>query len=338
MPAWGTRRRRGETGEGDNARGRAGRTRPAGCAPDPRPADSRAAAGLGPDRGQGVRPQPLRAAHPARPGRGRDLPTRARHRGRRRRRRRPGRGGRAGQAGRRDDGRHGPHVRRRLRAVHVRARRGGHPVLLEPRLADPRRRARDAPDRLRIADRRPRHSAGTDPADPRRHVLGRHGRRDPRQAARADRALDDPPARAGGSARGGRRRPPDRRRRRDRRRRPRHRPARRRCRHRARRHADAPRHAARHPRPRRRVLHRDAEQRVDGARLLPDRLHPRPACASPATAARPPISPQRFCSRSSTTWPPAASRCPSTTSTPSTRSRPHMPTWRRAGPSASSSC
>ena len=83
-------------------------------------------------------------------------------------------------------------------------------------------------------------------------------------------------------------------------------PGRRRRRARARRHPHAARHAARHPGPRRRLLHRDAQQRVDRARLLSDRLPAPTACGSPPTAARPPTSPPTSCSPSSTTSPPAA--------------------------------
>ena len=99
----------------------------------------------------------------------------------------------AGPAGRDDDGRHGPRVRRRLRRVHLRPRRAGHPVQLRARLGDARRGPRDAADRPRLADRRARRAAGPVAADPRRHVVGRHGRRDPRQGPRPDRLLDDPP-------------------------------------------------------------------------------------------------------------------------------------------------
>ena len=60
--------------------------------PDPQPPP-----GLGADQGHGVRPEPLRASHPARPRRGRDLPARARHRSDRRRRRGTGRRVRTGQ-------------------------------------------------------------------------------------------------------------------------------------------------------------------------------------------------------------------------------------------------
>ena len=97
-------------------------------------------AGLGADPGRGVRPQPLGAAHPARPRRGRDVPARARHRGHRASSPPPGRRVRARAAGRGDDGRHGPHVRRRLRRVHLRAGRPGHPVPHRP--ATGRRSAR----------------------------------------------------------------------------------------------------------------------------------------------------------------------------------------------------
>ena len=79
--------------------------------------------------------------------------------------------------------------------VHVRARRPGHPVPLRTGLGDARRGARDAADRLRVADRRARRPARPDPPDPRRHLVGRHGHGSPRQGPRADRALDHPPAR-----------------------------------------------------------------------------------------------------------------------------------------------
>ena len=117
--------------------------------------------------------------------------------------------------------------------------------------------------------------AGPDPAGARRHVLGRARRRDHRrQGPRRDRARHHPPARPRPVAARPRRRPCPRRRRPDRR--PGARPARRRCRRRPRagRHADPARHAARHPRPRHRVLHRDAVEPVDRAGLLPDRLPP----------------------------------------------------------------
>ena len=76
-------------------------------------------------------------------------------------------------------------------------------------------------------------------------------------------------------------------------------PGRRRRRARARRHADAARHAARDARPRRRLLHRDAEQRVDRARLLPDRLPPRGVRLTayggepPTSRRRPAVLPRR---------------------------------------------
>ena len=47
------------------------------------------------------------------------------------------------------------------------------PFQLRARLGDARRGARDAADRLRLADRRPRRPARPDAADPRRHLVGR---------------------------------------------------------------------------------------------------------------------------------------------------------------------
>ena len=243
------------------------------------------------------------------------------HRGHRRRRRRAGRRVRGRAAGRHDDGRDGPHVRRRLRRVHVRARRAGDPVSLEPGVGD----LGAVPEMLQTAYGS--LTVGLD-AQPGQTLLIRGGTSSVGMAAAVlakDRGLTVLSTT----------RRPDRGRRRSRRsawttrssttaRSPprvrEHRPGRRRRRARARRHADAARHAARHARPRRRLLHRDAEQRVDGARLLPDRLPAHAACALPATAARRPTSPPASCSRSWTTSPPAASMSRSTAPTPSTRS------------------
>ena len=88
-------------------------------------------------------------------------------------------------------------VRRRLRRVHLRAGRArssrSAPTLDWATLgAVPG----DAADRLRLAHRRPGRAAGPDAADPRRHLLGRHGRRRAGQGPRADRARDHPPPRA----------------------------------------------------------------------------------------------------------------------------------------------
>ncbi len=75
---------------------------------------------LGADPRRGFRPQPLGAEASAGPRRGRRLSSATGHRGRRYRRRRPGRQRLAPRAeGRRDDGRHGPHLRRRLRRVRL---------------------------------------------------------------------------------------------------------------------------------------------------------------------------------------------------------------------------
>ena len=71
-----------------------------------------------------------------------------------------------------------------------------------------------------------------------------------------------------------------------------------------------PGHAARHASPRRRLLHRDAEQRVDRPRLLPDRLPPdrRAAHRLQRRRRRPPR--RRAAVASSTTSPPAGSTVP----------------------------
>ena len=118
------------------------------------------------------------------------------------------------------------------------------PFRSDCRLDDARRGARDAADRVRLADRRARRPARPDAADPRRHVVGRPGRRDARQAPRPDRPGHDRDRSAPARCTAGRRP----RRRRRRRRSPRA------CasscpaawtRARTRRHADAARHAAR---------------------------------------------------------------------------------------------
>src|SRR5205085_7898543 len=57
----------------------------------------------------------------------------------------------------------------------------GDPVWLRARLGDAGRDSRDAPDRPRLADRRPRRAGRPDAADPWRHLVGRDGHRDPCQ-------------------------------------------------------------------------------------------------------------------------------------------------------------
>ena len=177
-----------------DARRRARCAGPARGAAGPRAADPGAEARVGAHRGQGLRAEPLGAAHPARARRWRHVPARARHRGHGRRRGGTGRRVRARPAGRGDDGRHGPHVRRRVRRVHLRPREPGDPVRLRARLGDARRGPRDAADRPRVAHRRPRRAAGPDAADPRRHLVGRHGRRGPGQGPRPDRRCRPPAA------------------------------------------------------------------------------------------------------------------------------------------------
>ena len=233
------------------------RPRAARGARRPRAARPPTRARLGPHRGQGLRPQPLRAEDPARPGRPRrHVPARAGDRGDRRRRGLPRR--RAGRrpAGRRDDGRDGPQLRRRLRGVHVRAGRAGDPVPQRAAVDDAGRRAGDAADRVRRADRRARRAARPDAADPRRHVVGRPDRRDPRQAPRPHRPGDDSLAGQGRRAARGGRRPRRPRRRRDRAARARARARRRGRDARTRRHADAARQPGGHARARRRLLRR----------------------------------------------------------------------------------
>lgn len=88
----------------------------------PRPAYPNPAARPGLDQGRGVRTQPLRAPHKARPRRRGHLSAGARHRSHRNGRRRPGWRVRSRPASRGVDGRHGPDLRWRVRRVHLRAR------------------------------------------------------------------------------------------------------------------------------------------------------------------------------------------------------------------------
>ena len=210
-------------------------------------------------------------------------------------------------AGRHDDGRDGPHLRRRLRRVHLRARR-----------ARSSRSAREldwatlgaVPEMLQTAYGS--LTVGLD-AQPGQTLLIRGGTSSVGMAAavlakrpRPDRPVDHPRARprerrsqAIGVDHVARRR------RRDRRAGARDRARRRRRRARARRHADPARHAARDARPRRRLLHRDAQQPVDRPRLLSDRL---PAARRPAhrVQRRRRRPARRACCRSSSTPSPPA--------------------------------
>jgi Alcohol dehydrogenase GroES-like domain len=111
---------------------------------------------------------------------------------------------------------------------------------LRPRLGDPRRRARDAPDRQRLPDPWSRRTTWSVAAHPGRHLVRRDGRRDPCKGPRTHRALDDPPGRTSSWARGDRRRPRDRRRRPHRTRSAHPIPGRRRSRTRTRRHPTLP--------------------------------------------------------------------------------------------------
>jgi len=132
-----------------------------------------------------------------------------RHRGRRRGR--PGRRGQRaapGPAGGDHDGRHGPHLRRRLRPVRERPRGPGHPVRDRPAVGRRRRAAGDVPDRVRLPDHRPRPAGGADAADPRWHLHGRAERGHARDGPRRHRTVHHPQPGAGPGAAGRERRPP----------------------------------------------------------------------------------------------------------------------------------
>src|SRR5215210_2482239 len=88
----------------------------------------------------------------------------------------------------------------RLCRVHECARHPGDPVSLRARLGDAGRDPRDAPDRPRLADRRPRRAGRADAADPRRHLVGRDGRRDPRKGPWPDGPFHHAPTRPRGGA------------------------------------------------------------------------------------------------------------------------------------------
>ena len=152
---------------------------------------------MGPDRGESLRPQPLRAAHAPRPGRGRGVPPGARDRSRGRGRFVSGRRVRCRPAGDGHDGRHGSRLRRRLRRVHLRPGESGARLRLRARLGQPGRGPRDAPDRPRLAHHRARPRRGPEPAHPRRYLLDRDGHRGLGQTTRCDRAVDDPERRQG---------------------------------------------------------------------------------------------------------------------------------------------
>ncbi len=100
-----------------------------------------------------------------------------------------GRGAWLRASSRRNDGRHGPHLPRWLRRVHLCASRPDHRVHERSRLGCPRRRPRDAADLLRHADRRPRRPIRAVDPDPRRHIFDWHDHCRARQAARHDAVL-----------------------------------------------------------------------------------------------------------------------------------------------------
>jgi len=152
---------------------------PAPSAAPARPAHASTERGVGPHPRRGFRTEPLRA--PSAPGtcRRRHLPPRAGHRMRRRRRCRSRHLVPPRPASGRDDGRHGPRLRRGLRAVHGGARVAGDPDRHRPAVGSSRRTPRDAADGLRVVDRRTRSAARTESAHPRRDLLGWARRRRP---------------------------------------------------------------------------------------------------------------------------------------------------------------
>lgn len=185
-------RKDGTNGRQHHASNCSRRARTRRSAHHPRASDPHASARVGPDPGEGLRAQSLGAPHPPRAGGRGHLPTGARDRGDRRRGRLPWRRILRRSAGRRHDGRHGPHVRRRLRRVYVRPREPGHPVSQRARLGRPRCGSGDAPDLLRFPERRAGRTSRTVDPHPWRHLLHRHVHVHPRQEAKHDRTLDHP--------------------------------------------------------------------------------------------------------------------------------------------------
>lgn len=108
---------------------------------------------------------------------------------------RPGRRGQRaapGPAGGDHDGRHGPVLRRLVRAVRDRPRRAGHTVRDRSAAGGGRCPAGDVPDRLRLPRRGPRSQGGAEPVDPRRHLHGRAERGHDREGPRSHRAVHHP--------------------------------------------------------------------------------------------------------------------------------------------------
>src|SRR6266545_1972566 len=104
---------------------------------------------------------------------------------------------------------------RRLCRVYLRACFPGHLISVRTGLGNIGRRSRNAPDGIRLAHGRSGYAARSIVADPRRHLIGRYGRRGVGKRARPDYPLHHPPARALRRAHGAWCRPRDRRRRRD---------------------------------------------------------------------------------------------------------------------------